>query len=142
MSVSKNTQKYSIPENVNSRTQAFWIGPQIKDMEMIDDKIFFRGELYAKKIGDKNREKNTDKKSKTLQEEEKNTEKPTEKPREKPTEKTTEKKTKKEEIVVKKMSSDIFIDTIGERSRIWGDIYCTVSKNKDILHKPILLYCV
>jgi len=128
MSVSTNTQKYTIPENVNPRTQAFWIGPKIKDMEMIDDKIFFRGELYAKKIADKNREKKTN--SSVSQEEEKITEK------------TTEKKSKKEETVVKKVSSNIFVDTFGERSRIWGDIYCTVSKNKDVLHKPILLYCM
>ena len=135
MSISKN---FTIPQNVNSRTPAFWIGPQIKDMEIINDEVFFRGELYAKKIADKNREKitNSNKGLIHLQEQEKPKEN---KPKE---EKTTEKKSKKEDIIEKKTSSDIFIDIIGERSRIWDDIYCTVSNNKDIIHKPIILYSV
>jgi hypothetical protein len=54
MSISKT---YSIPQNVNSRTPAFWVGPQRADIEIIGDEVFLRGELYAKKIADKNRDK-------------------------------------------------------------------------------------
>jgi len=50
------------------------------------------------------------------------------------------KKDKNKEETEKRVSTDIFIDTLGERSRIWGDIYCTVSNNKNILEKPILLF--
>ena len=129
MSLSKT---YSIPQNVNSRTPAFWIGPQRSDIEIIGDEVFFRGELYAKKIADKNRDKN----KKKMKKEEQNEEKPKE---EKPKEEKNKKDKNKEETE-KKVSTDIFMDTLGERSRIWGDIYCTVSKDKNILEKPILLF--
>lgn len=129
MSLSKT---YSIPQNVNSRTPAFWIGPQRADIEITGDEIFLRGELYAKKIADKNRDKDNKKMKKENQIEEKPKE---EKPKE-----DKLKKDKNKEETEKRVSTDMFMDTLGERSRIWGDIYCTVSNNKNILEKPILLF--
>ena len=129
MSLSKT---YSIPQNVNSRTPAFWVGPQRADIEIIGDEIFLRGELYAKKIADKNRDKDKTKMKKENQIEEKVKE---EKPKE-----DKLKKDKNKEETEKRVSTDMFMDTLGERSRIWGDIYCTVSNNKNILEKPILLF--
>ena len=129
MSISKT---YSIPQNVNSRTPAFWVGPQRADIEIIGDEIFLRGELYAKKIADKNRDKDKTKMKKEDHIEEKVKE---EKPKE-----DKLKKDKNKEETEKRVSTDMFMDTLGERSRIWGDIYCTVSNNKNILEKPILLF--
>jgi hypothetical protein len=129
MSLSKT---YSIPQNVNSRTPAFWVGPQRADIEIIGDEIFLRGELYAKKIADKNRDKDKTKMKKEHHIEEKVKE---EKPKE-----DKLKKDKNKEETEKRVSTDMFMDTLGERSRIWGDIYCTVSNNKNIPEKPILLF--
>ena len=129
MSLSKT---YSIPQNVNSRTPAFWVGPQRADIEIIGDEIFLRGELYAKKIADKNRDKDKTKMKKEDHIEEKVKE---EKPKE-----DKLKKDKNKEETEKRVSTDMFMDTLGERSRIWGDIYCTVSNNKNIPEKPILLF--
>ena len=134
MSFSKT---YSIPQNVNSRTPAFWVGPQRSDIEIIDDEIFLRGELYAKKIADKNRDKNKKKMKKEDQIEEKVKE---DKPKEEKPKEDKLKKDKNKEETEKRVSTDMFMDTLGERSRIWGDIYCTVSNNKNIPEKPILLF--
>jgi len=139
MSISKT---YSIPQNVNSRTPAFWVGPQISDIEIIGDEIFLKGELYAKKIADKNRDKDKKKMKKEDQIEDKPKEnKPKEdKPKEDKPKEDKLKKDKNKEETEKKVSTDMFMDIIGERSRIWGDIYCTVSNNKNIPEKPILLF--
>ena len=134
MSLSKT---YSIPQNVNSRTPAFWVGPQRSDIEIINDEIFLRGELYAKKIADKNRDKDKKKIKKEDQIEEKVKE---DKPKEEKPKEEKPKKDKNKEETEKRVSIDMFTDTLGERSRIWGDIYCTVSNNKNILEKPILLF--
>uniref|UniRef100_A0A6C0HSY8 Uncharacterized protein n=1 Tax=viral metagenome TaxID=1070528 RepID=A0A6C0HSY8_9ZZZZ len=134
MSLSKT---YSIPQNVNSRTPAFWVGPQRAGIEIIGDEIFLKGELYAKKIADKNRDIDKKKVKKEHQIEEKPKE---EKPKEDKPKEEKLKKDKNKEETEKKISTDMFMDTLGERSRIWGDIYCTVSNNKNILEKPILLF--
>jgi len=131
------SKTYSIPQNVNSRTPAFWVGPQRSDIEIIGDEIFLRGELYAKKIADKNRDKDKKKIKKEDQTEEKVKE---DKPKEEKPKEDKLKKDKNKEETEKRVSTDMFMDTLGERSRIWGDIYCTVSNNKNISEKPILLF--
>lgn len=151
------TEVFRIPENVNCYTPAFWIGPLFEEK---DDKLYYRNEVYAEKIKDHEKvetaklatkEKDAKEKlerEKAIKEAKKQQEKEereavkegrtTETKKEEPVKKDTKKSKDNENSESKRRrNTDIYFDTIGDRTRHWGDIYCTIPKNYE---KPILLY--
>jgi hypothetical protein len=151
------TEVFRIPENVNCYTPAFWASPIFVEK---DDKLYYNGEVYAEKIKDHEkvesaklaakekeakekleREKAAKESKKQQEKEEREAAKEgrsTEIKKEEPVKKDTKKSKDNENTESKRRkTTDIYFDTIGDRTRHWGDIYCTIPKNYE---KPILLY--
>ena len=144
-------------ENINSNTPAYWSHSYLEEK---DDKLYYNDQVYAVKIRDINKFKDQLKQEKQkkiehqkrleeLRKQEKQrkmegiveTEETVEKTKETPTitPKKDTKKTKDNENNEnnKKKSNNMYIDMLGDRTRHWGDIYCSVTNDYS---KPFLLY--
>lgn len=144
-------------ENINSNTPAYWAHSYLEEK---DDKLYYNDEVYAVKIRDiknfkeqlkeeKHKKIEHQKKLEELRKQEKQrrmegnveseetVEKTVEKAKETPKKDTKKNKDTENSENNKKKSNNVFIDMLGDRTRHWGDIYCSVTNNYS---KPFLLY--